>query len=89
MVNLETILVAYNEIALKSPSVRRRLERHLMSNILHILRRKGFDDANATRGFGRIYIEGAPLDSASTVANVFGVASSMPALKTTTDYDSV
>jgi thiamine biosynthesis protein ThiI len=86
---LETILVAYNEIALKSPSVRKRLERLLMSNILHILRRKGFDDANATRGFGRIYVEGAPLDSAPTVANVFGVASSMPAMKTTTDYDSV
>jgi thiamine biosynthesis protein ThiI len=85
---LETILVAYNEIALKSTSVRRRLERLLMSNILSILRRKGFD-AKATRGFGRIYVEGAPLDSASTVADVFGVASSMPALKTTTDYDSV
>ena len=85
---METILVAYNEVALKSPSVRRRLERLLMKNILSILRRKGFD-ASATRVFGRIYIEGAPLDSASTVANVFGVASSMPALKTTADYESI
>jgi thiamine biosynthesis protein ThiI len=85
---LETILVAYNEIALKSPSVRRRLERLLMRNILSILKRKGFD-AKATRGFGRIYVQGAPLDSAPTVSNVFGVASSMPALKTAADYDSI
>ena len=86
---METILVAYNEIALKSPSVRRRLERLLVSNILSILNRKGFHDASATRRFGRIYVEGVPLDSAPTVAKVFGVASSMPALKTTADYESV
>ncbi len=73
------ILVAYNEIALKSKYVRGTLERRLASQIEHVLRKAGYDEAKARRRFGRIIIDGAPSEAAAIVTNVFGVVHAIPA----------
>jgi len=86
---LETTLVAYNEIALKSSRVRSRLERLLARQIEGHLRRRGFHDSRAHRRFGRIYVEGITAEQAEIVSNVFGVASVMPAVRTDSDINSV
>lgn len=86
---METILVAYNEIALKSRTVRTRLEKLLARQIRETLRRRGFHDTRVLRRFGRLYIEGASADAAAFVARAFGVASVMPALRTRSTLDSV
>ncbi|MCW4036116.1 MAG: tRNA 4-thiouridine(8) synthase ThiI [Candidatus Bathyarchaeota archaeon] len=79
---METLLVAYGEIALKSRSVRGRLERLLARQIEYSLRRRGHPGARVLRRFGRLYVEGSTEKAAGIVADVFGVVSVMPALKT-------
>ena len=77
-----TILASYSEIALKGRYVRNRLERMLAGQIKHQLQRQGYQDPQVTRSFGRIFIDNVPMEAASTVANVFGVVSAMPATRT-------
>ena len=86
---METNLVAYSEIALKSSSVRRRLERLLARQIEYHLRKRGFHDSRAHRRFGRIYVEGVTAEQAGIIATIFGVASVMPAIRTGADLDSI
>ncbi len=84
-----TILVSYSEIALKGRYVRNQLEKQLVGHIKHQLRRAGYPDAEVTRRFGRIYVEGVPGEAAGVVAKVFGVVHAMPSTETTTDFESV
>jgi len=86
---LETILAAYNEIALKSRGVRSRLEKKLSNQIREVMVREGFKEARVLRRYGRLYVENVPLQAAEYVAEVFGVASAMPALRTSSDIDSI
>jgi thiamine biosynthesis protein ThiI len=86
---LETVLVAYGEISLKSPPVRRRLERILARQIASILRRRGLRSYKVLRGFGRLYVEGGGREVAEATAEVFGVVSTMPALKTKAELSSI
>jgi len=86
---VETILVAYGELALKSSYVRRRLEALLARQIGFVLRRNGFEGRRVLRRFGRLYVEGVPAEAADDVADVFGVVSTMPALRTSSDIESV
>jgi thiamine biosynthesis protein ThiI len=88
-VSLETILVAYGEIALKSRPVRRRLENTLVKHVGSALSRAGFEGHLVLRRYGRLYVEGAPARAAETIARVFGVVSVMPALRTTSEFTSV
>jgi len=85
----ETILVAYGEIALKGRYVRSRLEDLLAGQVGFILSRMGFQGHRVLRRFGRLYIEDVTSQAAEVVAKVFGVVSAMPALRTTSDFDSV
>jgi len=89
LMNPETILVAYGELALKSKRVRGRLEGLLAGHIRERLRRMGFSEARVLRRFGRLYVDGVPPEAAPVVANLFGVVSAMPALRTSSDLDSV
>jgi len=86
---LETILAAYNEIALKSRGVRSHLEKKLSNQIREVMVREGFKEARVLRRYGRLYVENVPLQAAEYVAEVFGVASAMPALRTSSDIDSI
>lgn len=86
---METLLVAYGEIALKSRPVRRRLENILVKHVGSALKRAGFDGHRVLRRYGRLYVEGAPAKAAETIAKVFGVVSVMPSSKTKSDFSSV
>ncbi len=81
--------MAYGEIALKSPKVRSRLEALLAKQIRETLIREEFQGSRVLRRFGRLYIEGATHEAATYVAQVFGVVSVMPSLRTQSDIDSV
>lgn len=86
---METILIAYGEIALKSRRVRSRLEGLLAKQVEFALGRMGFQGHSVLRRYGRLYIEGAPAQAAEAAAKVFGVVSAMPSLRTKSDFDSV
>ncbi len=84
-----TILVSYSEIALKSRYVRNNLERSLAQDIVNILKKNGYEEAESHRRYGRIFIEGVPNEAAELVSNVFGVANVMPSTKVETGYETV
>ena len=84
-----TILVSYSEIALKSRYVRNNLERSLAQDIVNLLRKHGYENAESHRRYGRIYIEGVPNEAAQVVRKVFGVANVMPSTKIETGYETV
>ncbi len=86
---METILVAYGEISLKSRHVRSRLEKLLAKQMEFTLDRIGFHGHRVLRRYGRLYIEGVTAQAARAVANIFGIVSAMPSLRTTSDLDSV
>lgn len=86
---METILAAYNEIALKSRGVRNRLEKILCNQIQEAMTRRGFTEAQVLRRYGRLYVENVPLQAAEHVADVFGIVSAMPSLRTSSDLDSI
>ncbi len=86
---METLLVAYSEIALKSRRVRRRLEKLLARQIEYALRRRGYPEARALRRFGRLYVEGVNEHAAGFIADVFGVVSVMPALRTGSEMPQI
>ncbi len=83
------ILVAYNEIALKSRYVRATLERRLAAQIEFVLRREGYNEVRARRQFGRIIVSGAPAEAAKVVANIFGVVHAIPAEESSSEINDV
>jgi len=83
------ILVAYDELALKSRYVRNKLERMLVDHIRFKLHHLGYNKFSVSRRFGRLYVEGVPEKAASSIAQVFGVALTMPAEETSSDLASV
>ena len=83
------ILVAYNEIALKSRYVRATLERRLANQIEYVLNREGYSEVKARRQFGRIIISGVPVEAAKIVANIFGVVHAIPAEESGSEIDDV
>lgn len=86
----EVILVAYSEIGLKSPPVRRHLENLLMHHIRKRLELDGVRAGKVVKARGRLIVEGvAGLRGAEIIANVFGVASAMPALRIGDDLASI
>ena len=84
-----TILVSYSEIALKSRYVRNNLEKSLAQDIVNILRKNGYADAESHRRYGRIYIEGVPNEASDIVSKVFGVANVMPSTRVGNEYEAV
>ena len=86
---MERVLVAYGEISLKSPPVRRRLERILARQIASILRRRGLGEHRVYGGYGRLYVEEAGREEAEAIAGVPGVVAAMPALKTEAELEAI
>ena len=92
----DVVIVRYDEIALKSPPVRRRFERTLAHRIKTALKRHGMTYSGITVEWGRIFVhtvgedkgeEGAAVvadaaEVADVVARVFGVVSASPAITT-------
>jgi len=88
---MDTVLVSLAEVALKSRPVRDLLERRLINQIRFFLSREGFTAFNIRRMQGRICIEtGDPQKAAEILSKrLFGAATIMPALRTTTNIDEI
>lgn len=80
----KVVLIAYSEIALKSPPVRRALERQLAHHISNTLQWRSGITAQVKRIQGRLIIETQESETVADIAsNVFGVASAIPAIRVT------
>ncbi len=78
------IIVRYGEIGVKSPKVRRRFERRLISNIKVLI------DCEIKLTQGRIFLYPRDYEQAlESLAKIFGVVSYSPTVSTKTDYDSI
>ena len=77
------VLVRYGEIALKSPFVRKNLERKLRQNFVTQLRSAGFPISKIKYDLGRFFIYSAKAEEiANFLANrVFGVVSTSACLE--------
>jgi thiamine biosynthesis protein ThiI len=78
------ILVRYGEIGVKSPVVRKRFEKKLISNIKKLIKCK------ITINQGRIFLFPEEYDTAlEDLTKIFGVVSFSPTLSTDTDHDAI
>jgi len=80
----DLIIVRYGEIGIKSPVVRKRFEKRLLSNIKSAL------DCQSSVEQGRIflYVKDAEL-AREVLSKTFGVVSFSPAVVTETDFDTI
>jgi len=78
------IIVRYGEIGLKSPKVRGRFERKLITNIKTII------NCQVKNQQGRIFIYPQDFDDAlKSLEKIVGIVSYSPAVSTKTDWDSI
>ena len=84
MENNRPILVRYGEIGVKSPVVRKRFEKKLISNIKKLIKCK------ITINQGRIFLFPEDHDNAlESLKKIFGVVSFSPTVSTETNNDSI
>ena len=84
MENNRPILVRYGEIGVKSPVVRKRFEKKLISNIKKLIKCK------ITINQGRIFLFPEEPESAlESLKKIFGVVSFSPTVSTETDHDAI
>ena len=77
-------MVRYGEIGIKSPVVRKRFEKKLISNIKKLIKCK------ITINQGRIFLFPEDHDEAlESLKKIFGVVSYSPTVSTETDHDSI
>ncbi|MCC7553316.1 MAG: tRNA 4-thiouridine(8) synthase ThiI [Methanobacteriaceae archaeon] len=80
----QLIIARYGEIGLKSPKIRSKFERKLVSNI------KESFDCEIDRNQGRIYIFPKNFDEAiSKLDKIFGIVSYSPAIVCDTDFEDI
>ncbi len=85
----DLILVRYNEIALKSGSVRERFEKRLLSNIEDAFAVAG-ETASIERAAGRFYVYPQNFDAALLIlGRIFGIYSFSPAIKCSSDLEDI
>ena len=78
------ILVRYGEIGVKSPVVRKRFEKKLISNIKNLI------ECKITINQGRIFLFPDDHDTAlESLKKIFGVVSFSPTVSTDTNFDSI
>lgn len=78
------IIVRYGEIGVKSPKVRSRFERRLISNIKNLI------DGEIKLIQGRIFLSPTNYPQAlESLGKIFGVVSFSPTLSTKTDFESI
>lgn len=86
----KVVLIAYSEIGLKSPPVRRALEHQLASHIAANLKREGMTNIEIRRIQGRLLVEGGdPITVAKIASQVFGAASALPSIRVEARLDRV
>jgi thiamine biosynthesis protein ThiI len=89
--NYDAVIVRYSgEIGIKSRSTRKWMENILTNNIRKKLEKEELDIKEISRRGGRIYIYGNdPKAICETVSNVFGVASTSPAIIIDSDMEEI
>jgi len=86
----DVVLIAYSEIGIKSPPVRRILEHRLSRNIANSLKLAGVKNAKIRRIQGRLIVEGGKQEAIVKIAaNVFGVTSATYATKVSSELDEI
>lgn len=84
MLKYDVIIARYGELGIKSPRVRRRFEKKLVSNI------KSSFECEVKVSQARIFIKPASYEEAlHKLAKVFGIVSFSPAITTITDFDEI
>lgn len=84
MLKYDVIIARYGELGIKSPRVRRRFEKKLVSNI------KSSFECEINVNQGRVFIKPTNYDEAiNKLGNVFGIVSFSPAISTITDFDKI
>ncbi|MHC1575338.1 MAG: tRNA uracil 4-sulfurtransferase ThiI [Candidatus Methanogasteraceae archaeon] len=87
----DVVIVRYDEIALKSPPVRRRFERIFIDRIKTSLLQHEITYTGITEEWGRIFVHASGKDAedaADAIARVFGAASASPAVTTAATIES-
>lgn len=80
----DVIIARYGELGIKSPRVRRRFEKKLVSNI------KSSFECEIKVNQGRVFIKPTNYDEAiNKLGNVFGIVSFSPAISTITHFDKI
>jgi tRNA uracil 4-sulfurtransferase len=80
-ISSDVVIVRYGELALKSTGVRNWYEKILIKNIGAMLDSRSIPYSQIRREWGRIFIETADARAAEAAADVFGIVSTSPALK--------
>src|SRR5674536_303964 len=75
MQKIDSILVRYGEIGIKSDRVRSRYESTLVKNIENALSFCEIPFEAVVRDFGRIFVQTQQVAAAQTIARIFGVVS--------------
>jgi thiamine biosynthesis protein ThiI len=84
MLQYDVIIARYGELGIKSPRVRKRFEKKLVSNI------KSSFECEIKVNQGRVFIKPTNYDEAiNKLRNVFGIVSFSPAISTITDFDKI
>jgi thiamine biosynthesis protein ThiI len=86
---IDSILVRYGEIGIKSDRVRSRYERTLINNIEKALKFCEIDYETVIRDFGRIFVRTHENAAASTIARIFGVVSASPVQTSAATLDAL
>lgn len=89
MQEIDSILVRYGEIGIKSDRVRSRYERRLVTNIETALKFCEIPYESVVRDFGRIFVRTKAAAAASVVARVFGVVSVSPTQASSATLDAL
>lgn len=89
MQTIDSILVRYGEIGIKSDRVRSRYERALVNNIEKALSFCEIPYDAVVRDFGRIFVHTQDAAAAPTVARVFGVVSVSPVQTSAATLDAM
>lgn len=88
-ISSNVVIIRYGELALKSTGVRNWYEKILMKNIAAMLDSRDIPYSQIRREWGRIFIETTDFRAAKAAADVFGIVSTSPALKTEPTLESV
>jgi tRNA uracil 4-sulfurtransferase len=89
MQKIDSILVRYGEIGIKSDRVRSRYESALVKNIEKALSFCEIPFDAVIRDFGRIFVQTQDVAAALTIARVFGVVSVSPVQTSTATLDAM
>jgi thiamine biosynthesis protein ThiI len=86
---MNTVIVRCSEIGSKSGNVRSKMQQALRQRVHNRLEYEGFDFDKVKTSRGRIIVENIDEEAAESVADIPGIASASPCLKTDSDLESI